>query len=112
MSDVHGHVRHLVAALRHANLLESDRSWCEGQARLTLQGDYFDRGPVGIAVVDLIRRLHDEADTTGGQVDALIGNHEILALGMSRFGSRPVPSDLLGRCSFARSWELNGGANP
>jgi len=109
VSDVHGHVEHLVAALRDANLLDADRAWCGGQAQLTALGDYFDRGPDGIAVVDLLRRLQVEASNAGGRVDALIGNHEILALGTSRFGDRLVPSDFGGRRSFARSWALNGG---
>jgi Calcineurin-like phosphoesterase len=109
VSDVHGHVGQLVAALRHVNLLDSDGAWCGGRARLTFLGDYFDRGPDGIAVVELIRRLQSEADMTGGRVDALIGNHEILALGMTRFGGRRVPSDLWSRPSFARTWALNGG---
>jgi hypothetical protein len=109
VSDVHGHVEDLVEALRHADLLDADRAWCGGQARLTFLGDYFDRGPDGIAVVDLVRRLQDEAATSGGRVDALIGNHEILALGMRRFGDRQVSSYLGSRRSFARSWDLNGG---
>lgn len=109
VSDVHGHVEQLVAGLRQARLLDANRAWCGGQARLTFLGDYFDRGPDGIAVVDLIRRLEDEAGTTGGRVDALIGNHEILALGMSRFGDERVSSERGNRSSFARSWAVNGG---
>ena len=38
----------------------------------------------------------------------LLGNHEILLLGMYRFGDTDVPSDF-GPRSFARSWEINGG---
>ncbi len=109
VSDIHGHVEHLVEALRHAQLLDSDRAWCGGQARLTVLGDFFDRGPDGVAVVDLIRRLQDEAGRTGGRVDALLGNHEVLALGMHRFGDRRVSSRVGGHRSFARSWALNGG---
>ena len=109
VSDVHGHLEHLVLGLRQAKLLDADLSWCGGPARLTFLGDYFDRGPDGIAVVDLIRRLEDEASTAGGRVDALIGNHEILTLGMSRFGDERVRSELGSRWSFARSWVLNGG---
>ena len=109
VSDVHGHVEHLVAGLAQASLVDSGRSWCGGQARLTFLGDYFDRGPDGIAVVDLIRRLQVEAGATGGLVDALLGNHEILALGMHRFGDRLVRSSFGNRRSFARSWEMNGG---
>lgn len=109
VSDVHGYVEPLVDALRHAKVLDSDRVWRGGQARLTFLGDYFDRGPDGIAVVELIRRLQLEAAATGGRVDAMIGNHEILALGMSRFGDQIVSSGLLSRRSFARSWAVNGG---
>jgi hypothetical protein len=109
VSDVHGHVEDLVVALRGARLLDVGRAWCGGQSRLTFLGDYFDRGPDGIAVVDLIRRLQEEAAASGGRVEAMIGNHDVLALGMRRFGDRPVPSDLGSRRSFARSWELNGG---
>jgi hypothetical protein len=109
VSDVHGHGEQLVAALQHARLLDSDHTWCGGQARLSFLGDCFDRGPDGIAVIDLIRRMQDEASTSGGRVDALIGNHEILALGMRRFGHQHVRSDLPSRHSFAASWGLNGG---
>ena len=109
VSDVHGHVDDLVAALRRAGLLDADLAWGGASARLTFMGDYFDRGPDGIAVVDLVRRLQREAGAAGGRVDALIGNHEILALGMSRFGAQHVPSGSWNRRSFARSWALNGG---
>jgi Calcineurin-like phosphoesterase len=109
VSDVHGHLEVLVDALRRADLLDVDLAWGGGQDRLTFLGDYFDRGPDGIAVVDLVRRLQAGAEAAGGRVDALIGNHEILALGVNRFGSRHVPSSPWGRHSFARSWALNGG---
>jgi Calcineurin-like phosphoesterase len=109
VSDVHGHVEPLVAALQDAGLLDSGRAWSGGGSGLTFLGDYFDRGPDGIAVVDLIRRLQDEAAAAGGRVDAMIGNHEILALGMNRFGDQIVQSGLVSRRSFARSWVLNGG---
>ena len=109
VSDLHGHVEHLLAGLGQARLVGSDRTWCGGPARLTFLGDYFDRGPDGIGVIDLIRRLADEAGAAGGRVDALLGNHEILTLGMNRFGDDRVLSELGTRSSFARSWALNGG---
>lgn len=109
VSDVHGHVEPLVEALTGAGLLDAGGAWSGGDARLSFLGDYFDRGPDGIAVVDLVRRLQEQAAAAGGLVEALIGNHEVLALGMSRFGDRDVRSDHLGRSSFASSWALNGG---
>lgn len=109
VSDVHGHVEPLVAALQDAGLLDSGRAWSGGGTGLTFLGDYFDRGPDGIGVVDLIRRLQDEAAVAGGRVDAMIGNHEILALGMRRFEDQSVSSGFMSRRSFAQSWMLNGG---
>jgi hypothetical protein len=109
VSDIHGHLEQLLEALRRKNLLDAGHTWTGGSAHLTFLGDYFDRGPDGIGVVDLVRRLQDQALAAGGRVEALIGNHEILALGMNRFGGADVPSERWNRRSFARSWALNGG---
>jgi hypothetical protein len=108
IGDVHGHRTELVSALRSAGLLDADEAWSGGAARLWFLGDFFDRGPDGVGIVDLVMRLADQAESAGGGVHALLGNHEILTLGMHRFGNTPVPSEL-GPRSFRRSWELNGG---
>lgn len=39
----------------------------------------------------------------------LLGNHEILALGMRKFGGEFVPHEGITSRSFERSWALNGG---
>jgi hypothetical protein len=109
VSDVHGHVGPLVDALRQAGLIDADRGWAGGEARLTFMGDYFDRGPDGVGTVDFIRQLQVEAGASGGNVEALIGNHEILALGMNRFGDQRLTSDFWGGSTFADSWARNGG---
>src|SRR6266498_1385221 len=105
VSDIHGHPEKLLASLRAAGLTDAEGNWSGGDARLWFLGDFFDRGPDGIGVVDTVRRL--AAQTAG--VRALLGNHEILALGMHRFGSTEVPYDGLLPRSFERSWVLNGG---
>src|SRR5439155_16725976 len=69
---------------------------------------FVDRGPDGLGAIDLVMRLAAQAADVGGRVDTLLGNHEILLLGMHRFGDTEVPSDF-GPRSFARSWEINGG---
>ena len=72
--------------------------------------DYVDRGPDGVGVVDLVMRLQREAPGSGGRVGALMGNHEVLALGMHRFGERTV-RDAGGReHAFSTSWAMNGGS--
>lgn len=108
VGDVHGHLDELLGALADAGLVDEEANWSGGEARLWFLGDFVDRGPDGIGVIDLVMRLSEEAEQAGGQVQALLGNHEILLLGMHHFGDTEVPSDF-GPRSFARSWELNGG---
>lgn len=106
VSDPHGHVDELRSALLAEGLVDDGDRWTGRDARLWVLGDFFDRGPDGIAVLDLVRRLVDESD---GAVSALLGNHEILALGMRLFGATEVPHDADGPRSFERSWAMNGG---
>jgi hypothetical protein len=108
IGDVHGHRAELVAALREAGLADADGSWCGGTARLWFLGDFFDRGADGVGVVELVMSLAEQAESVGGSVHALLGNHEILTLGMHRFGDTEVPAEF-GARSFGRSWRLNGG---
>lgn len=108
VGDVHGYRDELVAALHAAHLVDEDGAWSGGEKTLWFLGDFVDRGPDGVGVIDTVMRLHHEAAEAGGTVDTLLGNHEILLLGMHRFGVTEVPSDF-GPRSFARSWEINGG---
>lgn len=79
VSDVHGHRDDLVATLQGAGLLDARERWSGGDAQLFVLGDLLDRGPDGIGVIRLLRRLQGEAPDA---VHVLLGNHEVLALGM------------------------------
>jgi len=96
VSDVHGYRDDLAAGLRDAGLVDEADQWCGADARLWLLGDFMDRGPDGVGVLDLVMSLQDQAPEN---VHALMGNHEILALGMKRFPEN----------RFAESWMINGG---
>ncbi len=108
VGDVHGHLDELLAALADAGLIDAEASWSGADTHLWFLGDFVDRGPDGIGVIDLVMRLAAEAEEAGGHIEALLGNHEILLLGMHHYGNTEVPSDF-GPRSFARSWEMNGG---
>ncbi|WP_425425620.1 metallophosphoesterase [Amycolatopsis marina] len=108
VGDVHGHRDELADALREHGLLDEDDDWAGGESHLWFLGDFVDRGPDGIGAIDLVMRLQQQAEQAGGLVQTLLGNHEILLLGMYHFGDTDVPSDF-GPRSFARSWEINGG---
>ncbi len=110
VGDVHGHRDELADALRDAGLVDDGDNWIGADAHLWFLGDFVDRGPDGVGAIDLVRSLQRQASSSGGFVDSLLGNHEILLLGMHRFGDTPVPADAAGAGrSFARSWTVNGG---
>ncbi|GAB3542883.1 metallophosphoesterase [Arthrobacter tecti] len=109
VSDIHGHIDPLITQLRHAGLIDRRGDWTGGDARLWFLGDFFDRGPDAIAVLDLVMRLAGQSAKRSGSVQALLGNHEVLALGMRTFGGTEVPHDGPLPRSFERSWTLNSG---
>lgn len=108
VGDVHGYLDELRDALRGAGLIDGDDAWTAGNTRLWFLGDFTDRGPDGIGVIDLVMKLSAEAAAAGGYCKALLGNHELLLLGASRFGDTPVDS-VAGTASFHAAWILNGG---
>ncbi|MFE9514756.1 metallophosphoesterase [Streptomyces sp. NPDC006643] len=108
VGDVHGYLDELVAALTEQGLIDADGGWSAGNARLWFLGDFTDRGPDGVGVIDLVMRLSAEAAAAGGYCKALMGNHELLLLGARRFGDTPVNSGA-GTATFQAAWLLNGG---
>lgn len=108
VGDVHGYLGELRAALREAALIDESGSWIAGTTRLWFLGDFTDRGPDGVGVLDLVMNLSAEAAAAGGYCKALLGNHELLLIGASRFGDTPVES-AAGTASFRAAWMLNGG---
>ncbi|WP_282576170.1 metallophosphoesterase [Streptomyces lichenis] len=108
VGDVHGYLDELLAALRAEGLIDDEGRWAAGNARLWFLGDFTDRGPDGIGVIDLVMRLSAEAAAAGGYCKALMGNHELLLLGAKRFGDTPVNSGA-GTATFQAAWLLNGG---
>ncbi|MGH8878409.1 MAG: metallophosphoesterase, partial [Stackebrandtia sp.] len=109
VSDVHGHLDKLASALETAGLIDGERQWTGGDARLWFLGDLFDRGADGSGIVELIMRLGEEAEAEGGVVDSLMGNHEVLMLGAQRFGTEELSDDEGNSRNFDLWWRLNGG---
>jgi hypothetical protein len=109
VSDIHGHPEKLTEALAAAGLIDAEGNWSDHDVRLWFLGDFFDRGPDGVGVLALVRRLAAQAAAGTGEIRVLLGNHEILALGMRKFGGTFVPHDGITSRSFERSWALNGG---
>jgi len=75
---VHGDFDNFVATLREAELINRRRNWIGGSAHLVQVGDLPDRGPDTDKVIELMRKLEEQAAEDGGMVHALIGNHEAM----------------------------------
>jgi hypothetical protein len=108
VGDVHGYLDELREALHGAGITDAQDGWAAGNARLWFLGDFTDRGPDGIGVIDLVMNLSAQAAAAGGYCKALMGNHELLLIGAKKFGDTPVNSSA-GTASFQAAWLLNGG---
>lgn len=106
IGDIHGHLDKLVRLLRFAGLANGQGEWLGGEAELWFMGDFTDRGPDGVGVIDFVMRLQQAAATKGGQVSALLGNHDVSLLSAYQFPhvrtSRP-------RENFYADWVYFGG---
>ncbi len=90
IADIHGAYDAMVSTLKNADILSEELSWVGGDATLVIVGDILDRGPKSRAAMDLLMRLEGEAESAGGQVQVLIGNHEAMILtGDMRYVSDP-----------------------
>ena len=105
IGDIHGQYEKLARLLQQAGLVDANLSWTGGATTLWFMGDFFDRGPDGIAVVDLVMRLQNEARAAGGNVQSLLGNHEVLLL-----AAQKLEEQLTGTGeTFLSDWKRNGG---
>ncbi|MCA9491583.1 MAG: metallophosphoesterase [Myxococcales bacterium] len=94
VGDLHADLDASLATLRLAGLVDADGHWSGGDTILVQTGDTTDRGPDSHGVMALLRRLQQESVASGGQVVALLGNHEVMNLrGDWRYVS---PEDLAG----------------
>jgi hypothetical protein len=80
IGDIHGAYDEFVTLLTSTGLIDDKRAWSGGRATLVQTGDYTDRGAGVRQVMDLLMRLEREAKKAGGQVVALLGNHEVMNL--------------------------------
>lgn len=80
IGDLHGSYQKAIRLLRAAELLDEELAWSGGEDHLVITGDILDRGRSGRQLMDLFRRLEGEAETAGGRVHMLLGNHEAMNL--------------------------------
>lgn len=76
VADIHGNKKGVTKALQKANIIDSGLNWCAGKSTLVNLGDACDRGEDSAGVIDLLLKIKKQAETSGGKVHLLWGNHE------------------------------------
>jgi hypothetical protein len=111
IGDIHGCLEPLLLLLEREAIIDSSGNWIAGHSSLIFLGDYMDRGEDGIGVLDFIIRLEQEAKIAGGEVIALLGNHDVIMLEAYYFGDE-FRKNLLKhgvRMTFKEMWLQNAG---
>ncbi|MBI1392498.1 MAG: protein-tyrosine-phosphatase [Alphaproteobacteria bacterium] len=78
VGDLHGDFDAYFSILRNARLIDRNGRWVGKTAKLVQLGDVADRGPDSKRIIDHLMRLQGQATRSGGEVVALIGNHEAM----------------------------------
>ncbi|WP_074130462.1 metallophosphoesterase [Bradyrhizobium sp. NAS96.2] len=76
IGDIHGHADALRRLLASLGYQEVDGVFCHPERRVIFVGDFVDRGPEQLAVLQIAKRMCD-----AGLALAVMGNHEFNALG-------------------------------
>lgn len=111
VGDLHGCLEVFIGLLQNVGLVNEDLEWSGADSQLWCLGDYADRGPDGIGVINLLMRLERQAREAGGAVNALMGNHDLMLLSAKRFSDVEVPSFKAQghRITFRQIWQRVGG---
>ncbi len=80
VGDVHGDYGQFFAVLQEADLIDKRGRWTGGETHLVQMGDLPDRGPDTDKIIALMQKLQKQARKAGGEVHAMIGNHETMMM--------------------------------
>lgn len=78
IGDLHGDCQAFVRVLRLAKLIDQNGNWVGGDTTLVQIGDVLDRGDEEPQILELLRKLKPQAQSAGGRVITMLGNHEIM----------------------------------
>lgn len=80
ISDIEGNFGGFSSILKSSGVIDSSFNWSFGNGHLVLVGDFFDRGSFVTECLWLIYKLEQEAETAGGKVHFILGNHEVMVM--------------------------------
>lgn len=77
IGDLHGDIDAARSAFRMAGAIDTDDNWIGGDLVIVQLGDLIGRSYQDREVLEFVLALRDKAAATGGELHALIGNHEV-----------------------------------
>lgn len=80
LSDLHGQYNLTIDILKINEIIDENLNWTFGKGHLVILGDVFDRGDEVTELLWFIFYLEKQAETTGGKVHFLLGNHEYMTM--------------------------------
>lgn len=78
IGDLHGDLDHTRRALRLAGAIDESDQWSGGSLVVVQTGDEIDRGDDDREILDSVEKWGRQAKATGGELIALLGNHELM----------------------------------
>ena len=76
VGDLHGDLDRTRRVLRLAGATDANDGWIGGALVVVQTGDEIDRGDDDRAILDSVDKWQTQAAAAGGQLIALLGNHE------------------------------------
>ncbi len=80
VGDIHGNVDDLIRLLQAAGVVDSLLRWSFGEGYLVFLGDFTDRGDKVTELLWLVLYLRHQALLHGGNVLAVLGNHDMMSI--------------------------------
>lgn len=80
VADIHGAFDAMVETLQRSGVINDQQQWSGADTHLVIVGDILDRGPKSRDAMDLLMQLEAAAESAGGAVHVVIGNHESMNL--------------------------------
>lgn len=105
IGDLHGYLDVYESLLQRGGFCDDSLGWTGGDRNLWLIGDLFDRGTRGLGCLDLTMKLQQEAAQSGGSVNTILGNHELMLLCAYKFGNQAGSTGM----KMMDQWMLWGG---
>lgn len=80
VSDIHGQHDLFLRLLKANEIIDENQNWTFDKGHLVIVGDNFDRGEKVLDLLWFLFKLQQQAETAGGKVHVMLGNHEVMVL--------------------------------